>query len=168
MVTTNPNNIIILGAGSTGRYLAEDLSVENNVILVDKDINKINQIKSNSKLDIMAISGDAADLSIFNDTNLKSINFFIACTNDDKLNILTAMFFEKIPGVQTLIVLKDYKYKDHPGKLGFPEIKTFYPGDIVSQKIMNLFETPYSWETDKIADSRILFMKLEHCEQCDF
>ena len=161
MVTTNPNNIIILGAGSTGRYLAEDLSVENNVILVDKDINKINQIKSNSKLDIMAISGDAADLSIFNDTNLKSINFFIACTNDDKLNILTAMFFEKIPGVQTLIVLKDYKYKDHPGKLGFPEIKTFYSGDIVSEKIMNLFETPYSWETDKIADSRILFLKIK-------
>ena len=161
MVITNSNNIVILGAGSTGGYLAEDLSLENNIILVDKDINKINQIKSRNKLDILTISGDAADLSIFNDIDLKSINFFIACTNDDKLNILTAMFFEKIPGVQTLVVLKDYRYKDYPGKIGFPEIKTFYPGDIVSQKIMNLFETPYSWETDKIADSRILFLKIK-------
>ena len=93
MVITNSNNIVILGAGSTGGYLAEDLSLENNIILVDKDINKINQIKSRNKLDILTISGDAADLSIFNDIDLKSINFFIACTNDDKLNILTAMFF---------------------------------------------------------------------------
>ena len=42
-----------------------------------------------------------------------------------------------------------------------PEIKTCYQGDIVSEKIMNLFETPYSWETEKIADSRILFLKIK-------
>ena len=161
MASSNSNNIIILGSGSTGGFLAEELSSENNVILIDKDINKINQIKSKNKLDIMTISGDAADLNLFEEIDLKTINFFIACTNDDKLNLLTAMYFEKIPGIQTLIVLKNNKYKDYPGKLGFPEIKTFYQGDIVSEKIMNLFETPYSWETEKIADSRILFLKIK-------
>ena len=161
MANSNSNNIIILGSGSTGGFLAEELSSENNVILIDKDINKINQIKSKNKLDIMTISGDAADLNLFEEIDLKTINFFIACTNDDKLNLLTAMYFEKIPGIQTLIVLKNNKYKDYPGKLGFPEIKTFYQGDIVSEKIMNLFETPYSWETEKIADSRILFLKIK-------
>tara|TARA_B100000131_G_scaffold249891_1_gene243213 strand:- start:435 stop:1817 length:1383 start_codon:yes stop_codon:yes gene_type:complete len=161
MATKNPKNIIILGAGSTGEYLAEELSAEHNITLVDKDINKINQIKNKTKMDLLTISGDASDLSIFNETDLKEINFFIACTDDDKLNILTAMYFEKIPGVQTIVVTKDYRYKDYPGKLDVPEVKTFHSGDIVSQKIMNLFETPYSWETDKIADSRILFLKIK-------
>ena len=155
MVTKNPHNIIILGAGSTGTYLAEALCEQNNLILVDKDVNKINQIKSTSKLDILTVSGDAADFSIFKDLDLQSISYFIACTNDDKLNFLTAVFFEQVPGLQTIVVSKDPKYKDYPVKLGCPEIKTFYSGDIVSEKIINLFETPYSWETDKIAEKRI-------------
>ncbi len=145
MSSSKPNNIIVLGSGATGGYLAQELSIENNVILIDKDISKINQIKNRGNVDIMAINGDAADLNTFNDLDLNSINFFIACTNDDQLNLLTAMYFERIPGIQTLIVLKDSKYKDYPGRLGFPEIKTFYPGDIVSEKIVNLFETPYAW-----------------------
>ena len=161
MVTKNPHNIIILGAGSTGTYLAEALCEQNDLILVDKDVDKINQIKSTNKLDILTITGDAADLSIFKDLDLQSISYFIACTNDDKLNILTAVFFEQVPGLQTLVVSKDPKYKDYPVKLGCAEIKTFYSGDIVSEKIINLFETPYSWETDKIADKRILFLKIK-------
>ena len=60
-----------------------------------------------------------------------------------------------------VVVLKESKYKDYPGRLGFPEIKTFYPGDIVSERIVNLFETPYSWETDKIANSKALFLKVK-------
>ena len=161
MSSSKPNNIIVLGSGATGGYLAQELSIENNVILIDKDIRKINQIKNRGNVDIMAINGDAADLNTFNDLDLNSINFFIACTNDDQLNLLTAMYFERIPGIQTLIVLKDSKYKDYPGRLGFPEIKTFYPGDIVSEKIVNLFETPYAWENDKIADKKILLLKIK-------
>lgn len=161
MASSKSNNIVILGAGSTGGFLSQELSTENNVTLIDRDINKINQIQTKSKLDIKTICGDSADLNIFEEIDLKSIDFFIACTNDDQLNLLTAMYFESIPGIQTLVVLKNNKYKDYPGKVGFPEIKTFYHGDIVSEKIMNLFETPYSWETDKIADSRILFLKIK-------
>jgi trk system potassium uptake protein len=161
MANSKSNNIIILGAGSTGGFLSEELSSENDVTLIDRDVNKINQIQTKNKLDIKTICADSADLNIFEEIDLKSVDFFIACTNDDKLNLLTAMYFESIPGIQTLVVLKNNKYKDYPGKLGFPEIKTFYHGDIVSEKIMNLFETPYSWETDKIADSRILFLKIK-------
>ena len=167
MSSSKPNNIILLGSGATGGYLAQELSIENNVILVDKDISKINQLKNKSNMDLMAITGDAADLNTFKDLDLNSIDFFIACTNDDQLNLLTAMYFERIPGIQTLIVLKESKYKDYPGRLGFPEIKTFYPGDIVSEKIVNLFETPYSWETDKIADSNVLFLKVKIEESSD-
>ena len=50
MALKNPKNIIILGAGSTGEYLAEELSAEHNIVLIDKDINKINQIKNKSNV----------------------------------------------------------------------------------------------------------------------
>ena len=70
MALKNPKNIIILGAGSTGEYLAEELSAEHNIVLIDKDINKINQIKNKSKMDLLTIAGDAADLSIFNEIDL--------------------------------------------------------------------------------------------------
>ena len=76
MSSSSPNNIIILGSGATGGYLAQELSIENNVTLIDKDISKINQLKSKNSIDIMAISGDAADLKTFNEIDLNSINFF--------------------------------------------------------------------------------------------
>ena len=46
MSSSSPNNIIILGSGATGGYLAQELSIENNVTLIDKDISKINQLKN--------------------------------------------------------------------------------------------------------------------------
>ena len=57
------------------------------------------------------ICGDSADLNIFEEIDLSSVDFFIACTNDDKLNLLTAMYFESVPGIQTLVILKNNKYK---------------------------------------------------------
>ena len=36
----------------------------------------------------MTISGDAADLNLFEEIDLKTINFFIACTNDDNSSSL--------------------------------------------------------------------------------
>ena len=35
MSSSSPNNIIILGSGATGGYLAQELSIENNVTLID-------------------------------------------------------------------------------------------------------------------------------------
>ena len=107
MANSKSNNIVILGAGSTGGFLSEELSSENNVTLIDRDINKINQIQTKNKLDIKTICGDCADLNIFEEIDLKSVDFFIACTNDDKLNLLTAMYLESIPGIQTLVILKN-------------------------------------------------------------
>ena len=55
MAKSKSNNIIILGAGSTGGFLSEELSSENNVTLIDRDINKINQIQTKNKLDLSLI-----------------------------------------------------------------------------------------------------------------
>ena len=77
MSSSSPNNIIILGSGATGGYLAQELSIENNVTLIDKDISKINQLKNKNSIDIMAISGDAADLKTFNEIDLNSTSSII-------------------------------------------------------------------------------------------
>ena len=55
MSSSKPNNIIVLGSGATGGYLAQELSIENNVILIDKDISKINQIKNRGNVDILSL-----------------------------------------------------------------------------------------------------------------
>ena len=52
MAKSKSNNIIILGAGSTGGFLSEELSSENNVTLIDRDINKINHILKKYNLEI--------------------------------------------------------------------------------------------------------------------
>ena len=63
MANSKSNNIVILGAGSTGGFLCEELSSENNVTLIDRDINKINQIQTKNKLDIKTICGENYDQS---------------------------------------------------------------------------------------------------------
>ena len=107
----------------------------------------------------MAISGDAADLKTFNEIDLNSINFFIACTDDDQLNLLIAMYFERIPGIQTVVVLKESKYKDYPGRLGFQKLK--HSGDIVSEEDCKLFETLIPGKQIKLLIQKLYFLKVK-------
>lgn len=80
-------NIVILGAGSIGSYLATTLSQENhNVILIDHDPKAIERLDPSA--DIATRVGSGTDWKLLEEIKEFSPDFFIAMSSDDETNLV--------------------------------------------------------------------------------
>jgi trk system potassium uptake protein TrkA len=134
-------NIIIAGAGTVGYSLAQGLSFKHNVIIVDKDIQKLNKIEEN--LDILTLLGNSEDPKTYQHLNLNEIDLFIAVTDSDEANLLSTLIVEDAVTVTKKIIrLKnDYFAKSSIfEKLNIDE--HIFPDSLMAEKVRSLFDFP--------------------------
>ncbi len=82
--------ILIVGAGEVGRHLAKSLSEKgHDVIIVDKDSEKCDAITAEA--DVLAISSDATDPSLYDEVDLSTIDVVVAATDKDEVNLFVSM-----------------------------------------------------------------------------
>ena len=95
-------DIIIAGAGTVGYSLAQTLSFKHNVIVIDKDINKLNKLDED--IDILVIYGDIENPKTYQTLNLDNIDLFIAVTDSDEANLLSTLIVEDVVEVKRKII----------------------------------------------------------------
>ncbi len=93
--------IIIAGAGKVGYHLAKTLSILHDITIIDKNSKAILKIKEN--LDVLAIHGNIEDPNIFLKLD-KNIDFFVAVTNSDEVNIISSLIIDDIIEVKKKII----------------------------------------------------------------
>lgn len=80
-------NIVILGAGSIGSYLASVLSHEHhNVVVIDRDGKALERLGRTA--DIATRCGSGTDWKVLKELQDISPDFFIAMTSDDETNLV--------------------------------------------------------------------------------
>jgi len=81
--------IAIAGAGSVGRSIAGEL-VENGhqVMLIDRDPDAIKPGRIEAAEWVLA---DACEVALLEDAGLQTCDVVIACTGDDKVNLVVAL-----------------------------------------------------------------------------
>ena len=80
-------NILIIGAGSIGSSLAEELSREDdNVVVIDTDEKLCENL--NEKMDLLTIPGDATSPAVLEIAGIRKTDVVIALTSSDEVNIL--------------------------------------------------------------------------------
>lgn len=82
-----PMKILIVGAGEVGSNIATSLSEDHNVVVVDIDPEKVEQL--NYSVDVLAIEGDGSSLEILQQAGIEEADMLIASTNDDETNLVT-------------------------------------------------------------------------------
>ncbi|MCR4861403.1 MAG: Trk system potassium transporter TrkA [Ruminococcus sp.] len=87
-------DIIIVGCGKVGIALAEVLSEEHNVTMIDKDENLINAAIND--FDIMGIAGNCLQTNVLEEANVDKANLFIAVTTSDEVNILSCLIAKRM------------------------------------------------------------------------
>ncbi len=125
--------IIIAGAGKVGYHLAKTLSILHDITIIDKNSKAILKIKEN--LDVLAIHGNIEDPNIFFQLD-KNIDFFIAVTDSDEVNIISSLIIDDIIEVKRKIIrLK----------------KIFFSQSSILNKL-NIYDTvfPYSYTANTI------------------
>ncbi len=80
-------NIVILGAGKTGSYVADKLSEEgHNVTLIDKDQKALDRATRES--DVATVHATAPNWKLFEDLMESTPHLFFAATGDDETNLV--------------------------------------------------------------------------------
>lgn len=102
-------NIVILGAGHTGRYLAMLLSQnQHNVFVIDRDKKKLEQISQT--LDISTRVGTGDDWQLLDSVLELYPDLFIAMTNNDDTNVVACSLAKQLGYPSTIARVHDSRY----------------------------------------------------------
>lgn len=93
--------IVIAGAGAVGFQLAQLLARENQEItLIDTDPDVLRHV--DRYLDVLTIKGDAANMQLLDEVNMKKTNLFIAVTTSEKTNLLASILAKQLGAQKTV------------------------------------------------------------------
>ena len=95
-------NIMIAGAGTVGYSLAQTLSRKHDVIVIDKDIHKLNKLDED--IDILVLHGDIENPHTYHALTIDETDLFIAVTDSDEANLLSTLIVEDVVTVKRKII----------------------------------------------------------------
>lgn len=87
--------VVIAGGGNIGFRLAQRLEGENQVKLIERDYKRARRI-SEQLANTIVLNGDAADEELLLEENIDSADVFVALTNSEEANILSAMLAKRL------------------------------------------------------------------------
>jgi trk system potassium uptake protein TrkA len=79
--------VVIVGAGEVGSHIAASLAGSHEVVVVDTDPDRVEQL--NYTLDVLAIEGDGASLETLEEAGVADADMLVASTDDDETNLAT-------------------------------------------------------------------------------
>jgi trk system potassium uptake protein TrkA len=87
--------VVIAGGGNIGFRLAQRLEAEHQVKLIERDQRRARRISEHLSNTIV-LNGDAADEELLLEENIDSADVFVAVTNAEEANILSAMLAKRL------------------------------------------------------------------------
>ncbi|NOZ90703.1 MAG: potassium transporter [Epsilonproteobacteria bacterium] len=146
--------IIIAGAGKVGYHLAKSLSIYHNIVIIDKNPETISKIQDD--LDVMALNGDVENPSVYSSCN-KNIDYFIAVTNSDEVNIIASLIIDDILNIKKKIVrLKNNFFINSSISQKLNIYKSIFSSYHIANTLKKLLEFPYANNIKEFNNDRIM------------
>ena len=132
-------NIIIVGGGNVGFYLAERLSASNYIVLIEKDIEVGKKVADKSN--ILVISGDGCDINILKQAGIAKADVLAAVTGSDVDNLVVCQIGKDIFNVKRTVA----KINDPRNEKIYSQLGVDVPIGSTSI-IAKVIEDEVSWE----------------------
>ena len=101
--------IVIVGAGKLGYSIAELLSKEEyDVIVVDKDEQRLEVIKDS--LDVLTMAANGSSPITLGDGDIRGAEVLIAVTNSDEVNMISCILAKKNGIKHTIARIRDIQF----------------------------------------------------------
>ncbi len=148
----------MLGAGAVGASLAENLTREQNDIVV-VDTNSKNLRDLQDRLDIATICGHASHPSVLHKAGAEDADIIIAVTDNDEINMLACQMAYTLYGTPTKICrIRSEAYFFSKDKLfakeAIPIDVLISPEKLITKYIVRLLEHPGSLQVVDFADDK--------------
>ncbi|ERG99302.1 MAG: K+ transport system, NAD-binding component [Haloquadratum sp. J07HQX50] len=100
--------IVIIGAGQVGSSIAANLTETHEVVVIDRDANRIEDLRYS--LDALVLEGDGTAVGTLEEAGVEEADIIIASTDNDETNIIVCSTAEAIGGAFTIARVKNTEY----------------------------------------------------------
>lgn len=139
--------IILVGGGKVGSALCRSLVAENHdVVLIEQDEAVLNHLTK--RYDIIGILGNGANFKVLEQANIESCDIFISMTEQDEVNMVSAVLAKKMGAKETVVRVRNPEYSNPFFKekniLGFSLVVN--PEQLAARSIANIIDFPNNME----------------------
>ncbi|MCY7085445.1 Trk system potassium transporter TrkA [Streptococcus oralis] len=152
--------IVLVGGGKVGFALCRSLVAEkHDVVLIEQDEAVLNHIVS--RFDIMGLLGNGADFAILEQAGVQECDIFIALTEHDEVNMISAVLAKKMGAKETIVRVRNPEYSNAYFKekniLGFSLIVN--PELLAARAISNIIDFPNALSVERFSGGRVNLME---------
>ena len=152
--------IVLVGGGKVGFALCRSLVAEkHDVVLIEQNEAVLNHIVS--RFDIMVLLGNGADFAILEQAGVQECDIFIALTEYDEVNMISAVLAKKMGAKETIVRVRNPEYSNAYFKekniLGFSLIVN--PELLAARAISNIIDFPNALSVERFAGGRVSLME---------
>jgi trk system potassium uptake protein TrkA len=163
--------IIIVGAGEVGFHIARKLSEENqNVVLIDKDSQKIKRITEN--LDIQALLGGGTSPQVLREAGIREADMLVAATDSDEVNLISCLMAKNLnPYMLKVARIRNPEYLEEKELFGQDLLgidRVINPESEMVDTILSVMEAPGASEVIDFVGGRVKLIGITITEDSSF
>ena len=103
------NNIMIMGGGRVGRFVAEAMAATARVKIIEQD-QKRAELLAEMLPRALILHGDGTDLELLQDEGLDQMDSFVAVTGDDENNIISTLLAKQNSVKRPIVLVNKVQY----------------------------------------------------------
>lgn len=160
--------IIIFGANEVGAMIASQFYTANDITVIDEEKNKLDAF---NKLDISFVDGNATNIDILKQADIKNADVFIACTDSDELNIVACLTAKRLSNAMTHCFVRKESYKSSLGitkdaeyNCDFYVDNIIWPEELLTQEIFRIITVAKALDVENFANGRARLLEYKIVE----
>ncbi|MBT6035246.1 MAG: Trk system potassium transporter TrkA [Kordiimonadaceae bacterium] len=113
-------NVVIVGGGNVGLFISEQLIDTSNkfqIKIIESDESRAIKVAERVSKAIV-LHGDALDMELLKEANIGRAHSIISVTNDDKVNILSALLGKQMGCKSAITLINDHSFGDLTDSVG--------------------------------------------------
>jgi trk system potassium uptake protein TrkA len=157
--------IVIVGAGQVGSSIAADLDDTHDVVVVDTDPERVEEMTYS--LDVLAVEGDGTSLSTLERADVEKADMVIASTDDDETNIVVCSTVKAVSDAFTVARVKNIEYLRtwHRSESALGVDFMVCTNLLAAESIVRVVGLPAARDVDPFAGGKVQMAELEISEE---
>lgn len=151
--------IVIYGASDFASIIAAEFFEDHDIIIIDPDPDKLSQF---SHLDLSTINGDASNINVLNQADIKNADVFIAAGELDEANIVGCIMTRYLSCAQTVCFVSRKECKNslkiiRENTLNEDDISinfVIWPEELLTREIFSILTVPDAVDVESFNQGR--------------
>lgn len=153
--------VLIVGAGQVGSSIAADLADTHDVIVVDCDAERVEEL--NYSLDVLGVTGDGTTMATLEEAGIDDAEMVIASTDNDETNIVICSTAKAVSDAFTIARVKNTEFLRtwERSERAFGVDFMVCTNLLAAKSITRMLSLPAARDVDLFADGKVEMAEFE-------